>query len=81
MLSIKRQEEILEILNKNKQATVEELAADVPATVSVIIMDAKTERLVAAAANTYADISGARRQAGSIVKPLLKKMFSILSKE
>ena len=50
---------------------VEELAADVPATVSVIIMDAKTERLVAAAANTYADISGARRQAGSIVKPLL----------
>ncbi len=28
MLSIKRQEEILEILNKNKQATVEELAAE-----------------------------------------------------
>ena len=28
MLTIKRQEEILEILNKNKQATVEELAAE-----------------------------------------------------
>lgn len=50
---------------------VEKLAADVTATVSVIVMDAHTERLVAAAANTYTDISAARRQAGSIVKPLL----------
>lgn len=38
---------------------------------SVVVIDARTERLVAAAANTFEDISRSRRQAGSIVKPIL----------
>ena len=40
-------------------------------TVSAIVLDVASEKLVAAAANTYADISSTRRQAGSVVKPLL----------
>lgn len=40
-------------------------------TISVIVLDADTEKLVSAACNTRADISEARRQAGSIVKPII----------
>ena len=52
-------------------AAVAKYADGVRATVSALILDARTERPVAAAANTYSDISDARRQAGSTVKPLL----------
>lgn len=38
---------------------------------SVVVFDACSERIVAAAANTFEDISRVRRQAGSIVKPIL----------
>ena len=38
---------------------------------SAIVLDVETEKLVAAACNTRVDISDARRQAGSIVKPII----------
>lgn len=45
--------------------------ADADAVISAIVLDVRSEKPVAAAANTYVDISAAKRQAGSTVKPLI----------
>ncbi len=58
-------------IQKSVLSAINELVHSSDYTVAAVVFDVKTEKIVAAASNTYKNLSSMKRQPGSTIKPLL----------